>query len=80
MLEGFAEGEVALQLGYINDRLAGRNFIMGDTLQAPDFGITYIAQMASRLGEIDPYPNISDYLARNTARPAFQRALEKTGG
>lgn len=79
LLEGFAAGEVALQLGYINDRLEGRTFIMGDALKAPDFGITYIAQMAERLGEIGPYPNLQAYLARNTARPAFQRALDKVG-
>lgn len=79
LLEGFAAGEVALQLGYINDRLDGRSFIMGDTIKAPDFGITYIAQMAERLGEIGPYANVQAYLARNTARPAFQRALEKVG-
>ena len=53
---------------------------MGDRFQASDIGITYIAQMAERLGELGPYPNLAAYLARNTARPAFQRALEKTGG
>ncbi|MEL6856767.1 MAG: glutathione S-transferase [Pseudomonadota bacterium] len=76
----FASGEVALQLGYVEARLEGREFIMGDTFQAPDIGMTYIAQMAERLGELGPYPTLAAYLARNTARPAFQRALEKTGG
>ena len=76
----FASGEVALQLGYIEARLADRDYVMGDTFQAPDIGMTYIAQMAERLGEIGPYPKTAAYLARNTARPAFQRALEKTGG
>jgi len=76
----FACGEVALQLGYVEARLEGREFIMGDTFQAPDIGMTYIAQMAERLGELGPYPALAAYLARNTARPAFQRALEKTGG
>lgn len=76
----FASGEVALQLGYIEARLADRDYVMGDTFQAPDIGMTYIAQMAERLGEIGPYPKLAAYLARNTARPAFQRAFEKTGG
>jgi len=76
----FSTGEVTLQLGYIEARLAGRDYVMGDTFQAPDIGMTYIAQMADRLGELGPYPNIQAYLARNTARPAFQRAFEKTGG
>ncbi len=80
LLDMFATGEVALQLGYVEARLTGRQFITGDTFSAPDIGMTYIAEMAERLGELAPYPNLSAYLQRNKARPAFQRALEKTGG
>lgn len=80
VFEMFATGEVALQLGYIETRLADRDYVMGDTFSAPDIGMTYIAEMAERLGELAPYPKLSAYLARNKARPAFQRALEKTGG
>ena len=76
----FATGEVALQLGYVETRLADREYVMGDTFSAPDIGMTYIAEMAERLGELAPYPKLAAYLARNKARPAFQRALEKTGG
>ena len=76
----FSSGEVALQLGYLEARLTDRDYIMGDTFQAADIGITYIAQIAERLGELSAYPKLAAYLGRNTARPAFQRALEKTGG
>ena len=50
----FASGEVALQLGYVENRLSDREFVMGDRFQAPDIGMTYIAQMADRLGELGP--------------------------
>ena len=80
VFDGFSAGEVALQLGYLEDRLNGREFVMGDRFSVPDIGATYIAQMAQRLGEIEPYPNLQAYLARNMARPAWQRAMEKTGG
>lgn len=80
VFEMFASGEVALQLGYIEARLSDRDYVMGDTFSAPDIGMTYIAEMAERLGELAPYPKLSAYLARNKARPAFQRALEKAGG
>lgn len=76
----FSSGEVALQMGYLEDRLTGREFIVGDHFTAADIGTTYIAQMAERLGELGPYPNVSAYLKRNTARPAFIRAMEKSGG
>lgn len=80
VFEMFSTGEVALQLGYAEARLNDREFVMGDRFQAPDIGMTYIAQMADRLGELAPYPKLAAYLHRNLARPAFQRALEKTGG
>lgn len=76
----FSSGEVALQLGYVEERLSDRDYVMGDRFQAPDIGMTYIAEMADRLGELGPYPKLSAYLARNKQRPAFQRAFEKTGG
>ena len=80
LFDMFATGEVALQLGYIETRLADRPYIMGEAFSAPDIGMTYIAEMAERLGELGPYPKLADYLKRNKARPAFQSALEKTGG
>lgn len=80
LFDMFATGEVALQLAYCEARLADRPYIMGETFSAPDIGMTYIAEMAERLGELGPYPNLAGYLERNKARPAFQRALEKTGG
>lgn len=76
----FSAGEVALQLGHMEERLTERPYVMGDRFQAPDIGFSYIAQMAERLGELQPYPKLAAYLKRNTERPAFQRALEKTGG
>ena len=80
VISAFADGEVALHLGYMQDSLGQKSFILADTLQAPDIGFTYICQMAERLGELGPYPALKAYLDRNTARPAFQRAMEKTGG
>ncbi|MEM6653926.1 MAG: glutathione S-transferase family protein [Pseudomonadota bacterium] len=78
--DAFATGEVALQLGYVEARLSDRDYIMGDRFQVPDIGMTYIAEMAERLGELSPYPELAAYLQRNKKRPAFQRAFEKTGG
>lgn len=80
LLGMFSEAEVALQLGYMQDSLGDKPFILGDTLQAPDIGFTYIAAMAERLGTLGDYPKLQAYAQRNMARPAFLRAAEKTGG
>ena len=80
LISAFADGEVALQLGYIDGFLADKTFLLGDRLQAPDFGMTYILHLAQRLGTLGSYPRLSAYLERNSARPAFRRAVERTGG
>lgn len=76
VFSAFAEAEVPLHLGILDDRLASREFILGDTFQAPDIGVSYIAGMAQRLGELAPYKNLSAYLDRNQQRPAWKRAIE----
>ncbi|MEO9970479.1 MAG: glutathione S-transferase family protein [Hyphomonadaceae bacterium] len=80
LLSMFSESEVALQLGYMQDSLGDKPFILGDKLQAPDIGFTYIAAMADRLGMLGDYPKLKAYADRNMARPAFQTAAQKTGG
>lgn len=80
LISTFADGEVTRQLRYIDGFLGDKTFLLGERIQAPDFGMTYIAHMAHRLGELEPYPRIGAYLQRNTARPAFKRAMQRTGG
>lgn len=80
LIQAFASIEVDLHLGYLRDFLGDKTFILGDRLQAPDIGVTYLLHMAQRLGELAAYPTLSAYVARNTSRPAFLRAMEKTGG
>jgi glutathione S-transferase len=80
LVTGYADGEVALQLGYIQDFLADKPFIMGESFQAPDIGITYILHLAKRIGELQGYPKLQAYLQRNINRSAFKRAEERSGG
>lgn len=80
LISFFAAGEVALQLGYVQDALGEHEFITGSHLSLPDIGLTYLMHMAERLGELSPYPKLEAYRARNMARPAFARALARTGG
>lgn len=75
--KAFADGEVPLHLGLLDKELADREFILGDKFQAPDIGVTYIANMAERLGELAPYKNLKAYYDRNLDRPAWKRAKER---
>lgn len=80
LITGFAAGETALHLTYLRDNLGENPFLLGDRLRGPDFGVTFICQLADRLGALDAYPTLKAYLQRNTARPSFVRAMERTGG
>jgi glutathione S-transferase len=76
----FAAAEVKLQLDYITESLGDKPYILGESLSLPDFGLTYICQMADRLGQLGDYPVLKAYVDRNMAQPALVRALEKAGG
>ncbi len=79
VISGFAAGEVALHLGYLRDTIGDQPFLLGDQFQTPDIGVTYVLQLARRVGELGGYPTLEAYVDRNLARPAFKRAVERSG-
>lgn len=80
ILSAFTAGEVKLHLSYMENALGDKDFLLGDAFSAVDVGFTYIASMAERLGLLKAYPKLDAYRERNMKRPAFLRAVEKTGG
>ncbi len=77
LLDGFADPEIKLHLSHISNQLGDKEFILGDTFSGADFGISYVVNMAQRLGQLEAYPSLEAYIERNKARPAFLRALER---
>ncbi|MFT5032701.1 MAG: glutathione S-transferase [Bacteroidia bacterium] len=75
LMEGFSNPEIKLHLGHISNQLGDKEFILSENFSGADFGISYVVNMAQRLGQLDAYPTLTTYLARNKARPAFLRAL-----
>lgn len=55
--------------------LAGRDWLVGDRFTVADVNVGAIAEMAGRLG-VALGDNIQAWMARLSARPAFQRARE----
>ena len=80
ILSAFTAGEVKLHLSYMENALGDKDFLLGDAFSAVDVGFSYIASMAERLGLLKAYPKLDAYRERNMKRPAFLRAVEKTGG
>lgn len=73
------DSELANHLGYIDQALEGRDYLVGDSLTAADIQISFVLEAARAFGKLQAYPNAAAYLDRLEARPAFQRALEKGG-
>lgn len=73
------DGETANHLGYIEQALRGRDYIVGDAFTAADVQITFVLDVAKMLDRLDDYPTLQSYLDRMHARPAYERALERGG-
>ena len=63
------------RLGELSRRLGDSEWLDGDTFTAGDLLMVAVLRMATEEGLADRYDNLVAYVARGTARPAFQRAL-----
>ena len=73
------DSETANHLGYVDGALKGREFFVGDSLTGADVQMSFVGEMAKVFDKLEPYPNLSAWLSRMHARPAFQRSVEKGG-
>ncbi|QEI07503.1 glutathione S-transferase [Pigmentiphaga aceris] len=73
------DSEMQRHLGFLNSELADREFVVGNELSGADIQLSFVAQLALRLCGTDAYPNLTAFVARIEARPAYQRAIEKGG-
>ena len=73
------DSELANHLGYSDRALQGREFFVGQSLSGADIQMIFVAEMAKVFERLTPYTNLSGWLSRMHARPAFQRSIEKGG-
>jgi glutathione S-transferase len=78
-LRGRIDSELARHLGFVEQSLAGRDYLVGDGLTGADIQFGFVAEMLAMTGQANAYPNIAAWLARLQERPAYQRAVEKGG-
>jgi glutathione S-transferase len=71
--------EMANHLGYVEQSLAGRDWLMGKELTGADIQMSFVGEVARAFGQHDKYPNIKGWVERFQARPAYIAALEKGG-
>jgi glutathione S-transferase len=73
------DSEIRNHLGYSDRALQGREFFVGQSLTGADIMMSFTAEVAKAFDRLAPYPNLSAWLSRMQARPAFRRSVEKGG-
>jgi len=71
------DSELANHLGYVDQALQGREFLVGNSLTGADIQMSFVAEAARDLRT--QYPAMDAWIRRLWARPAYQRALERGG-
>ena len=71
------ESEIANHLGYVNQALEGREWLVGDYLTGADIQMSCVGEAARGLRKA--YPNIDAWVKRFQSRPAYRKALERGG-
>ena len=73
------ESEIANHLGYIDSRLAGRSYLLGDELSGADIQLSYVGEVAGVRANRAAYPHLDGWVRRYQARPAYQAAIARGG-
>ncbi|MDQ2632470.1 MAG: glutathione transferase GstA [Pseudomonadota bacterium] len=71
---------LARRLAYVDGKLDGRSYLMGDAFTAADAYLWTILGWAKHVGiDLSPFANIQRFLGTVAARPAVQKALRAEG-
>lgn len=73
------QGEIANHLSFVNDHLAGREYFVGEALTGADIQMSFVPEVAKAMGKLPDYPHMAAWIERMHARPAWSKALEKSG-
>ncbi len=71
--------ELTNHLGYLDSEIKGRDFFVGNELTGADVQLSFVAQVATRGSGRERYPNLAQFVDRIEARPAYQRAIQRSG-
>jgi glutathione S-transferase len=73
------ESEITNHLGYVDQALQGRQWLVGDALSGADIQMSFVGEVAGSRSSRASYPNLDAWVKRFQGRPAYKRALERGG-
>lgn len=71
------DSEIANHIGFLNQSLAGRDWLLEDGFSAADIQMSFVGEALRGLRA--GFPNVDAWVRRFQARPAYRRALERGG-
>jgi glutathione S-transferase len=75
-----AKANITKRLTYINNQLAGKQYLMGSNFTVADAYAFTIINWTNFVGiDLKPYPNVQAYLGRVAARPKVLETLKAEG-
>ena len=78
--KAMARARLGSKLAWVDQQLAGKTWLMGDTFTVADGYLFTVAGWGRHVGvDIAPLAQLSAYMARVAARPAVQAALKAEG-
>jgi glutathione S-transferase len=78
-LQRRVDHELDLNLKFIDNCLAGKDYLLGAELTAADIQMSFVGELAVTFRDGSSYANLDAWVARFQARPAYQAALERGG-
>jgi len=73
------DSEIDNNLGYIEQALAGHDYILREGFTGADVQLSFVGEVARAFGRLARFPNIAAWVARLHDRPAFKASIEKGG-
>jgi glutathione S-transferase len=79
VLDMFVDPQLKLHVGYMESELGKSPWFAGEELTGADIQMSFPLEAAATRAAATPMPNITAFLEKIHARPAYQRALERGG-
>jgi glutathione S-transferase len=73
------ESEIANHLGFVEQSLQGRQWLVGDALSGADIMMSFVGEVAGARADRASYPNLDAWVRRFQQRPAYRKALQRGG-
>ena len=73
------DSETRKHLGFLNRSLEAREWFVGDSLTGADVQLSFVAQVGVMFNGREAFPELTRFVDRVEARPAYQRAIARAG-